>query len=101
MKRMPQLTDVMSDQQNNGLEAGLNIDRPTAARLGITPSALDNILYDGFGEREVARTYSPMNQYYVVMEVDPEFWQTPDGLNQVLCTFHNRRSGTASGFHQP
>ena len=107
MKRMPQLTDVVSDQQNRGLEAALNIDRPTAARLGITPSALDNVLYDAFGEREVARTFSSLNQYYVVMEVDPAFWQTPDGLNQVyvpsttgaavpLAAFTSRQPSTAS-----
>jgi len=107
MKRMPQLTDVVSDQQNNGLEAGLYIDRPTAARLGITPSAIDNVLYDAFGEREIARTFSPMNQYYVVMEVDPTFWQSPEGLNQVyvpstsgaavpLAAFTSRRPSTAS-----
>ncbi len=107
MRRMPQLTDVVSDQQNNGLEAGLNIDRPTAARLGITPAALDNALYDAFGEREIARTFSPLNQYYVVMEVDPAFWQTPDGLNQVfvpsttgaavpLAAFTSRHPSTAA-----
>jgi multidrug efflux pump len=107
MKRMPQLTDVVSDQQNSGLEAGLNIDRPTAARLGITASAIDNVLYDGFGEREIARTFSPLNQYYVVMEVDPAFWQTPEGLNQVfvpsttgaavpLAAFTSRRPSTAA-----
>ena len=83
MRRMPQLTDVNSDQQNNGLEASLNIDRPTAARLGITPLSLDNVLYDAFGERQVARTFSAMNQYFVVMEVNPTFWQSPDALNQV------------------
>jgi multidrug efflux pump len=107
MRRMPQLTDVVSDQQNSGLEAGLNIDRPTASRLGITPSAIDNTLYDAFGEREVARTFSPMNQYYVVMEVNPTFWQTPEGLNQVyvpstsgapvpLAAFTSMRPSTAS-----
>jgi multidrug efflux pump len=107
MKRLPQITDVVSDQQNSGLEAGLSIDRPTASRLGITPSALDNVLYDAFGEREIARTFSPMNQYYVVMEVAPPFWQTPDGLNQVyvpsksggavpLATFTSLRPSTAA-----
>jgi len=107
MRRLPQLTDVVSDQQNSGLEAGLYIDRPTASRLGITPSAIDNILYDAFGEREVARTFSPMNQYYVVMEVAPKFWQTPDGLNQVyapstsgapvpLAAFTSMRPSTAA-----
>jgi len=107
MRRMPELTDVVSDQQNKGLEAGLSIDRPTAARLGITPAALDNALYDAFGEREIARTFSSLNQYYVVMEVDPAFWQTPDGLNQVyvpsktgasvpLAAFTSRRPSTAA-----
>ncbi len=83
MRRLPQLTDVNSDQQNHGLEANLVIDRQTASRLGITPQTLDSILYDAFGEREIARTYSSLNQYFVVMEVDPSFWQNPDGLKHV------------------
>ncbi len=83
MQKMPELTEVNSDQQDKGLEAMLTIDRPTASRLGVTPSSLDNILYDAFGEREIAKTYMPMNQYYVVMEVDPKFWQTPQGLNMI------------------
>lgn len=83
MRKIPQLTDVNSDQQNNGLEANLVIDRQTASRVGITPQTIDNILYDAFGEREIATTYSSMNQYYVVMEVAPEFWQNPDGLHEV------------------
>lgn len=83
MKKMHELTDVNSDQQNNGLEANLVIDRPTASRLGITPRAIDNILYDAFGERQIARTYTSLNQYFVVMEVDPTFWQNPDGLRKV------------------
>jgi multidrug efflux pump len=83
MKKMPELTDVNSDQQNNGLEANLVIDRPTASRLGITPRAIDNILYDAFGERQIAKTYTSLNQYFVVMEVDPSFWQNPDGLRKV------------------
>ncbi len=86
MKKMPQLTDVNSDQQNNGLEANLVIDRPTASRLGITPQSLDNILYDAFGEREIARTYTSMNQYFVVMEVAPSFWQNPSGLKEIYAT---------------
>jgi multidrug efflux pump len=91
MRRMSELTDVNSDQQNNGLEANLVIDRPTAARMGVTPRTLDNVLYDAFGERQIARTFKPMNQYYVVMEVDPVFWQDPAGLNQVYVP---SRSGT-------
>ncbi len=100
MHRLPQLTDVNSDQQDAGLEAGLSIDRPTASRLGITPSAIDNILYDAFGEREVATTYSPMNQYYVVMEVAPRFWQTPAGLESGLRALHFTRASTIGRLHQ-
>ena len=80
------LTDVNSDQQNHGLEANLVIDRQTASRMGVTPATLDNLLYDAFGEREIARTYLSMNQYFVVMEVDPSFWQNPGGLSQVYAT---------------
>ncbi len=83
LKKMPQLTDVNSDQQNHGLEASLAIDRPTASRLGITPAVLDNTLYDAFGEREIATTYGSMNQYFVVMEVSPGFWQSPSGLESI------------------
>jgi multidrug efflux pump len=83
MRKMPQLTDVNSDQQNNGLEANLVIDRPTASRMGITPQTLDNVLYDAFGEREIAKTFTSMNQYFVVMEVNPIFWQNPNGLKEV------------------
>ena len=83
MKKMPELTDVNSDQQDNGLEAKLVIDRPTASRFGITPQTVDSILYDAFGERQIAKTYTAVNQYFVVMEVDPSFWQNPDGLRRV------------------
>ncbi len=83
MKKMPELTDVNSDQQNNGLEANLVIDRDTASRVGITPRTLDNVLYDAFGEREIARTYTSINQYFVIMEVDPIFWQNPTGLQKI------------------
>jgi multidrug efflux pump len=86
---MPELTDVNSDQQNNGLEANLVIDRPTASRLGITPRAIDNILYDAFGERQIAKTYTSLNQYFVVMEVDPVFWQNPDGLRKIYINSTN------------
>ncbi len=83
MQKMPELTDVNTDQQNNGLEANLAIDRDTASRLGVSAAAIDNTLYDAFGEREVATTYTSLNQYYVVMEVDPVFWQRPDGLRDI------------------
>jgi multidrug efflux pump len=83
MEKLHELTDVNSDQQNNGLQANLVIDRPTASRLGITPETLDNILYDAFGEREIAKTYTSINQYFVVMEVNPIFWQNPTGLKDI------------------
>ncbi len=86
LQKVHQLTDVNSDQQNHGLEANLVIDRQTASRLGVTPATLDNLLYDAFGEREIATTYSSLNQYYVVMEVDPSFWQDPGGLRRVYAT---------------
>ena len=83
MRQLPQLADVSTDAQNNGLAANLVIDRATAARLGITAQTIDNILYDAFGEREIATRYTPINQYYVVMEVAPEFWQNPTALSNV------------------
>jgi multidrug efflux pump len=86
MRKMPQLTEVNSDQQDSGLRARLDIDRPTASRLGVTPRTLDNILYDAFGEREIATMYQPMNQYYVIMEVNPSFWQNPEALKEVYAT---------------
>ncbi len=83
MKGLHIITDVNSDAQNSGLSANLVIDRPTAARLGITAEAIDNVLYDAFGEREIATTYTSLNQYYVVMVVDPKFWQDPAALHNV------------------
>jgi multidrug efflux pump len=81
--KLPELTDVTSDQQNKGLQASLAIDRATAARLGITPQMIDNALYDAFGQRQVSTIYTPLNQYHVVMEVEPQFWQNPDGLKSI------------------
>jgi multidrug efflux pump len=83
MKGIRQLTDANSDAQNKGLAANLVIDRATASRLGITPQAIDSVLYDAFGEREIATTYTPLNQYYVIMVVDPSFWQDPGALQSV------------------
>ncbi len=83
LRRVHELTDVNSDQQNAGLEANLTIDRDTASRVGVTPQTIDSALYDAFGEREIARTYTSLNQYFVIMEVDPIFWQTPNGLKDV------------------
>ncbi|MDD2540595.1 MAG: multidrug efflux RND transporter permease subunit [Desulfuromonadaceae bacterium] len=83
MRGMPVLADVSSDQQNRGLEADLVIDRPTASRLGITPQQIDEALYDAFGQRQVSVIYTPLNQYHVVMEAAPAFWQQPDTLKEI------------------
>jgi len=77
------LTDVSSDQQQRGLETYLDIDRDTTARLGISPLQIDNTLYDAFGQRQVSVIYSAINQYHVVMEVDPRYTQYPDSLQEV------------------
>jgi multidrug efflux pump len=84
MRTMPELRDVSSDQQNQGLSADLVIDRDTASRLGVSASAIDQVLYDAFGQREVSTMYSGINQYFVVMEVDPKYQQSPDSLNGIF-----------------
>jgi multidrug efflux pump len=78
------LADVTSDQQDRGLEASLVIDRDTASRLGVSPALIDDTLYDAFGQRQVAITYTALNQYHVVLEVAPQFWQRPDVLRDVF-----------------
>jgi len=86
LRTMRQIVDANSDQQDKGLEASLVIDRDTASRLGITPQLMDNVLYDAFGQRQVSITYTLLNQYHVVMEVDPMFWQHPDTLKDIYVT---------------
>jgi multidrug efflux pump len=83
MRSMPQLVDVSTDQQDRGLEATLVVDRNTASRLGISAKLLDDTLYDAFGQRQVAITYTPLNQYHVVMEVAPKYWQHPEILRDI------------------
>jgi multidrug efflux pump len=83
LRTIPKFVDLSSDQQNQGRQASLVIDRPTAARLGITPKDIDNTLYDAFGQRQVSINYTLLNQYHVVMEVDPRFWQNPDTLKDI------------------
>jgi multidrug efflux pump subunit AcrB len=83
MQSLPYLTDVSTDQQNRGLEATVTIDRDTAARLGVTTQAIDEALYDAFGQRQVSTMYTQLNQYHVVMEVAPPFWQSPETLKDV------------------
>ncbi len=83
LRTVPKLTDVNSDQQDKGLQASLVIDRDTASRLGVTPKLLDNTLYDAFGQEQVSVMYTLLNQYHVVMEVDPRFWQRPETLRDI------------------
>jgi multidrug efflux pump len=80
LRSLPMVADVNSDQQDRGLQASLQIDRQTAARLGISAQAIDDTLYDAFGQRQVSVMYTQLNQYHVVMEVAPRFWQNPEGL---------------------
>jgi multidrug efflux pump len=80
MKRLPGLQDVSSDQQNGGLDQLMTYDRVSAARLGLTVQSLDSALYSAFGQSEVSIIYTQLNQYYVVLEVAPQYWQSPEGL---------------------
>jgi len=91
------MADVTSDQQQRGLESDLIIDRPTAARLGITPAQIDNTLYDAFGQRQVSVIYSAINQYHVVMEIDPRYTQYPASLRDIYVA---TSGGGASGTQQ-
>jgi multidrug efflux pump len=83
LKSLPELRDQNSDQQDKGLQAKLVVDRDTASRLGITAQTLDNALYDAFGQRQVSTMYRPLNQYHVVMEVAPQYQQTPEALQNI------------------
>jgi len=83
LRALPELRDVASDQQTGGLRADLVIDRDTAARLGILPQAIDDTLYDAFGQRQVSTMFTQLNQYHVVLEVDPQFRQNPDALKDI------------------
>ncbi|MBF6567527.1 MAG: multidrug efflux RND transporter permease subunit [Candidatus Binataceae bacterium] len=83
LRTIRQIADVNSDQQDNGLGADLVIDRDTAARMGISTQLIDETLYDAFGQRQVSTMYTRLNQYHVVMEVAPQFWQNPASLSQI------------------
>jgi multidrug efflux pump len=104
LQTRPQLRDVASDQQNNGLQANLIIDRDTASRLGILPQAIDDTLYDAFGQRQVSTMFTQLNQYHVVLEVDPQFRLTPDDLKSIYVKSSSGASGagaTTAGISGP
>jgi multidrug efflux pump len=83
LKALPELEDVATDQQNDGRQAALTIDRPTASRLGLTTQNIDDTLYDGFGQRQVSTLFTQLNQYHVILEVDPKFRVSPANLDDV------------------
>ena len=83
LSQLPELSDVASDQQNAGLQLSLDLDRDTISRLGLSPSVIDNVLYDAFGQRQVATTFTAVNQYRVVLEVAPAFAAGPAGLDHL------------------
>jgi len=89
LKTISIITDANSDQQDRGLEAMVQYDRKTAARFNISPALIDDVLYDAFGQRQVSTMYSSLNQYHVVMEAAPQYWQNPNTLRQVYVTSPN------------
>jgi multidrug efflux pump len=94
LQRSPQLADVNSDQQDKGLETEVTIDRDTAARLGINVAQIDNTLYDAFGQRQVSTIYKARQQYHVIMEVAPQYWQNPETLKEI---FVSKSGGNVGG----
>jgi multidrug efflux pump len=96
MKHLPGLQDVNSDQQNGGLEEYLNFNRTTAAQLGQTASSLDAALYGAYGQSEVSVIYTQLNQYYVVLEVAPQYWQSPSELSDIYVKSNPHGSGAAA-----
>jgi multidrug efflux pump len=83
LRKIPIITDANSDQQNNGLQSVVTYDRDSAARFSISPQLIDNVLYDAFGQRQVSTMYTSLNQYHVIMEAAPRFWQDPEFLKEI------------------
>jgi multidrug efflux pump len=98
MRQLPQLRDIASDQQTKGLQATLVIDRDTASRLGVSPSVIDNTLYDAFGQRQVSTIYTQLNQYHVVQEVDAAFRDSPDAIQGLYVRSSNGMQVPLSSF---
>jgi multidrug efflux pump len=97
---LPQLRDVASDQQDRGLQETITIDRDTASRLGILPQTIDDTLYDAFGQRQVSTIFTQLNQYHVILEVEPAFQQNPDALKQIFVHSTNGTQVPLSAFTQ-
>ncbi len=101
LKTLPELRDVATDQQNDAAEANLVIDRDTASRLGVSASAIDNTLYDAFGQRLVSIMFTQLNQYHVVLEVDPTFRNDPDSLKNIYVPSSTGQTGAAAAPTNP
>jgi multidrug efflux pump len=101
LKTLPALRDIATDQQNLAAQANLVIDRDTASRLGVTASAIDNTLYDAFGQRLVSIMFTQLNQYHVVLEVDPSFRADPDSLKNIYVPAGGGQSPAAQGGNAP
>ena len=99
LSKLPELSDVSSNQQEKGQQIGLLVDRDKAARYGVTQAMIDASLNDAFGQRQISVIYNPLNQYRVVMELAPDYWQSPEALNQVYISVPARR--LANGEQQP
>jgi multidrug efflux pump len=97
LKDLPELEDVATDQQVGGLTVQLVIDRPTASRLGIAPTTIDNTLYDAFGQRQINTMYTQLNQYHVILEAQPQFELDPDKLNHIYIQANSAGSTTGAG----
>jgi multidrug efflux pump len=98
LRRVPEITDVNSDQQNNGLQSIVEYDRRTASRFGISPQLIDNTLYDAFGQRQVSTMYTSLNQYHVVMEAAPQYLENPQILRQVFVRAPNGQQVPLAAF---
>jgi multidrug efflux pump len=96
LRQLPELTDVVTDQQLDGLAMSLAIDRPTAARFGVTPQTIDNTLYDAFGQRQINTLYTQLNQYHVILETDPKVQLRPQGLRDIYIQSSSTSSSSSA-----
>ena len=97
-KSLPERDDAATDQLDGGLQASLVIDRDTASRLGVLPQSIDDTLYDAFGQRFVSIIFTQLNQYHVVLEVDPNYQQNPDALKSIYVRSSNGTAISPSAF---
>ena len=98
LKKIKKIVDLNTDQQNSGMQVHIDIDRDTSARLGLTTQNIDDALYDAFGQRQVSTMYTPLNQYHVIMEVAPQYWQNPDTLKTLFAKTTSGKSVPLAAF---